>query len=93
MSAGLGLGLPCDSGAPGLPDMMMGSDAIFGSKPAATLDFLGLGPAGSANAGGLSAFINSISGGGLEAYSSGRSSSPAKAWDGGDVKANGRAIL
>ncbi|KAL0925965.1 hypothetical protein M5K25_004344 [Dendrobium thyrsiflorum] len=100
MSAGLGLGLPYDSGCAtaGLPDMMMGSAALFGSKPAATLDFLGLGPSGGANAGGLSAFINSIGGGGLEAYSSGRSSSPVKTWDGGgggggDVKANGRAIL
>lgn len=96
MSAGLELGLPYSSGAAGLPEMMMGSAALFGSKPAATLDFLGLAPAGMANAGGLSAFINSIGGGGLEAYSGARSSSPAKAWDGGgggDAKANGRAIL
>lgn len=98
MSAGLGLGLPYDSGctAAGLPDMIMGSAAFLGTKPAATLDFLGLGPASGANAGGLSALINSIGGAGLEAYGGGRSSSPAKAWDGGgggDVKGNGRAIL
>ncbi|XP_020581568.1 protein indeterminate-domain 2-like [Phalaenopsis equestris] len=96
ISAGLGLGLPYDNGCTVLPDMMMGSAVILGSKPAATLDFLGVGPAGSANAGGLSAFINSISGGGLEAYGRGRSTSPANAWDSrgdGDLKTSGRAIL
>lgn len=99
MSAGLGLGLRYDGGsAAGLPGLMMTSAALFESKPAAaTLDFLGLGmgTAGSSNTGGLSAFINSIGAGGLEAYGGGRSSAPAKAWDGGggDRDTNGRAIL
>ncbi|KAK8937033.1 Zinc finger protein MAGPIE [Platanthera zijinensis] len=98
MSAGLGLGLRYDGGgAAGLPGLMMSSANLFESKPAATLDFLGLGmgTAGSSNAGGLSAFINSIGAGGLEAYGGGRSTVPAKAWDGsgGDREPNGRAIL
>lgn len=44
---GLGLGLVAyESGNSGLPDLMMGPSPLFGPKPAATLDFLGLGIGG-----------------------------------------------
>lgn len=64
VAAGLGLGLPCDEGA-GLKELMMGSSSsVFGPKQT-TLDFLGLGmAAGGSPAGGLSALITSIGGGG-----------------------------
>ncbi|PKA53623.1 Zinc finger protein NUTCRACKER [Apostasia shenzhenica] len=109
LSAGLGLGLPYDTGAGAaaahggggvLPDIMMGSSPLFGSKPA-TLDFLGLGmgPAGSATAGSFSALITSI-GGGVDAYPGapagtygGQHSPPAKAWDFPDRKSSSRALM
>ncbi|CAD6217474.1 unnamed protein product [Miscanthus lutarioriparius] len=46
LSGGLGLGLAYESGNSGLPDLMMGPSPLFGPKPAATLDFLGLGIGG-----------------------------------------------
>jgi len=46
LSGGLGLGLAFESGNSGLPDLMMGPSPLFGPKPAATLDFLGLGIGG-----------------------------------------------
>jgi hypothetical protein len=46
LSGGLGLGLAYESGNSGLPDLVMGPSPLFGPKPAATLDFLGLGIGG-----------------------------------------------
>jgi len=46
LSGGLGLGLAYESGNSGLPDLIMGPSPLFGPKPAATLDFLGLGIGG-----------------------------------------------
>ncbi|KAJ6907305.1 zinc finger protein GAI-ASSOCIATED FACTOR 1-like [Populus alba x Populus x berolinensis] len=62
VTAGLGLGLPCDGGS-GLKELMMGTPSVFGPKHA-TLDFLGLGmAAGGSPSGGLSALITSIGSG------------------------------
>ncbi|KAE9607763.1 hypothetical protein Lal_00013372 [Lupinus albus] len=62
LPAGLGLGLPCDSGS-GLKELMIGTPSSFGPKHT-TLDFLGLGmAAGGSPGGGLSALVTSIGGG------------------------------
>ncbi|PKA49827.1 Zinc finger protein MAGPIE [Apostasia shenzhenica] len=103
--AGLGLGLPYEKGGgsaatAGLPELLMGSSSLFGSKPA-TVDFLGLGmgPTGAATAGGLSALITSISGGmemcpaeAVGCYGGGSSPS-GKVLSGADRKHCSHAIL
>lgn len=62
VTAGLGLGLPCDGGS-GLKELMMGTPSVFGPKQT-TLDFLGLGmAAGGSPSSGLSALITSIGSG------------------------------
>lgn len=62
LTAGLGLGLPCDGGS-GLKELMLGTPSVFGPKHT-TLDLLGLGmAAGAGPTGGLSALMTSISGG------------------------------
>lgn len=62
LTAGLGLGLTGD-GSSGLKELMLGTPSIFGPKHT-TLDLLGLGMAASGGAtGGLSALMNSITGG------------------------------
>ncbi|KAF3664293.1 Protein indeterminate-domain 1 [Capsicum annuum] len=59
LSAGLGLGLPCDAGS-GLKELMMGTPSVFGPKHP-TLDLLGLGMAASVGpTPGLSALITSM---------------------------------
>ncbi|KAH7524070.1 zinc finger protein GAI-ASSOCIATED FACTOR 1 [Ziziphus jujuba] len=62
VAAGLGLGLP-SAGNSTLTDLMMGPAAAFGSQPM-TRDLLGLSiGVGGASTGGLSALLNSFSGG------------------------------
>ncbi|XP_027147859.1 zinc finger protein GAI-ASSOCIATED FACTOR 1-like [Coffea eugenioides] len=62
----LGLGLASDHAASGLTDLMMGPPTIFGGKPT-TLDFLGLGMApGAPSSDGISAYLSSMRGGGLD---------------------------
>lgn len=59
LAAGLGLGLPCDTGS-GLKELMLGTPSVFGPKHP-TLDLLGLGMAASVSpAPGLSALITSM---------------------------------
>lgn len=62
LTAGLGLGLPCDGGS-GLKELMLGTPSVFGPKHT-TLDLLGLGmAAGAGPTSGLSALMTSIGGG------------------------------
>ncbi|CDP06259.1 unnamed protein product [Coffea canephora] len=62
LAAGLGLGLPCDSGS-SLKELMLGTPSVFGPKHT-TLDLLGLGmAAGGGPSGGFSALMTSIGGG------------------------------
>ncbi|XP_074579783.1 zinc finger protein ENHYDROUS-like [Curcuma longa] len=81
----LGLGLPYEQ------DLMMGSPALFGAKPA-TLDFLGLGmgPVSSTPNGGLSALMTSIGGGTLDL---GTKPAAAGAWEATDRKPASSANL
>uniref|UniRef100_A0A1D1Y8G9 Protein EARLY HEADING DATE 2 n=1 Tax=Anthurium amnicola TaxID=1678845 RepID=A0A1D1Y8G9_9ARAE len=100
LSAGLGLGLPYDSGSGGLPlpNLVMGQPSFFGAKPA-TLDLLGLGMGpGGAPTGGLSALITSIGGGGYERAAAstaafGGGSAPGKAWEGADRTPGSSTLL
>ncbi|EXC07288.1 Zinc finger protein MAGPIE [Morus notabilis] len=61
-AAGLGLGLPENSG---LTDLVIGPSSAFGSQAPMTRDLLGLsiGGGGGASTGGLSALLNSFGGG------------------------------
>lgn len=62
LTAGLGLGLPCDGGS-GLKELMLGTPSVFGPKHT-TLDLLGLGmAAGAGPTSSLSALMTSIGGG------------------------------
>ena len=87
----LGLGLAYEGSNPGLPDLMMGQSPLFGPKPAATLDFLGLGiggtMGGSTANGGLPALMV---GGELAMGSSAQVPAP---WEDAKRKTNGRTIL
>uniref|UniRef100_A0ACD5V0K8 Uncharacterized protein n=1 Tax=Avena sativa TaxID=4498 RepID=A0ACD5V0K8_AVESA len=96
VSGSLGLGLPYEEGAnanAGLPDLMMGQSAVFGPKPAATLDFLGLGiggtMGGSTANGGLPALMV---GGELDMGSAAQTTTPSP-WEEAQIKTNGRTIL
>jgi len=93
LSGGLGLGLAYESGNSGLPDLMTGPSPLFGPKPAATLDFLGLGIGGTmrgstvANRGHPALMI----GGELDVGSSAQVPAP---WEDAKRKTtNGRTIL
>jgi hypothetical protein len=89
LSNSLGLGLAYQSGNSGLPDLMMGPSPLFGPKPAATLDFLGLGiggtMGGSTTNGGLPALM-------VRGELDMGSAQPAP-WEDGKRKTNGRTIL
>ncbi|KAJ1291610.1 hypothetical protein BS78_02G328400 [Paspalum vaginatum] len=92
LSGGLGLGLAYQSGNSGLPDLVMGPSPLFGPKPAATLDFLGLGIGGTMGSspanGGIPALMV---GGELDMGSSAQVAAP---WEEGKRKTtNGRTIL
>ncbi|XP_051215179.1 uncharacterized protein [Lolium perenne] len=93
VSGSLGLGLAYQGANAGLPDSMMGQSQspLFGPKPAATLDFLGLGIGGTMggstpNGGGLPALML---GGELD-MGSAQAHPP---WEEAQMKTNGRTIL
>ncbi|KAM0886894.1 hypothetical protein ACQ4PT_029418 [Festuca glaucescens] len=91
VSGSLGLGLAYQGANAGLPDSMMGQSPLFGPKPAATLDFLGLGIGGTMggstpNGGGLPALMV---GGELD-MGSAQAHPP---WEEAQRKSNGRTIL
>ncbi|KAK1679246.1 hypothetical protein QYE76_040094 [Lolium multiflorum] len=93
VSGSLGLGLAYEGANAGLPDSMMGQSQspLFGPKPAATLDFLGLGIGGTMggstpNGGGLPALML---GGELD-MGSAQAHPP---WGEAQRKTNGRTIL
>ncbi|KAG6511383.1 hypothetical protein ZIOFF_029451 [Zingiber officinale] len=73
-------------------DLMMGSSALFGAKPATTLDFLGLGmgPVAGTPNGGLSALMTSMVGSSLDL---GTGPAAAGAWEATDRKPASSANL
>ncbi|XP_042413186.1 zinc finger protein ENHYDROUS-like [Zingiber officinale] len=85
LPSGLGLGLPYEQ------DLMMGSSALFGTKPA-TLDFLGLGmgPVGGTPNGGLSALMTSI---GSSSLDIGTGPATTGGWEGTERKSTSSANL
>ena len=90
VSGSLGLGLAYEGANPGLPDLMMGQSPLFGPKPAATLDFLGLGIGGAMGGSTANGGLPALMVGGELDMGSAQGPSP---WEDAQRKTNGRTIL
>ncbi|KAM0872400.1 hypothetical protein ACQ4PT_038760 [Festuca glaucescens] len=92
VSGSLGLGLAYEGANAGLPDLMMGQSQspLFGPKPAATLDFLGLGIGGTMGGSTPNGGLPALMVGGELDMGSAQTPSP---WEEAQRKTNGRTIL
>jgi hypothetical protein len=90
VSGSLGLGLAYEGANAGLPDLMMGQSPLFGPKPAATMDFLGLGIGGTMGGSTANGGLPALMVGGELDMGSAQAPSP---WEEAQRKANGRTIL